>query len=156
MLIIFGYRLQPCYSLQCIEAVTDRMAPLLGLRLLLGYHNYYTIHGSPYRSAHVLFENTLGQHKMAKNSCMTCCQNRLSKCTNQCYASISLTSISACSALLNYGARLTEEEEEELVQNGIFSAVFRLATQNTLTVVINGLDRSEHAPVCCLATYFYV
>ena len=28
------------------------------LRLLLGYHNYYAIHGSPYTSAHVLIENT--------------------------------------------------------------------------------------------------
>ena len=38
------------------------------LRLLLGYHNYYIIHGSPYTSVHVLIENTLLQHKMAKNS----------------------------------------------------------------------------------------
>ena len=46
------------------------MAPLPGLRLLLGYHNYYAIHGSPYTSAHALIENTLVQHKMAKNSSM--------------------------------------------------------------------------------------
>ena len=42
------------------------MAPLLqGLHLLLGYRNYYAIHGSPYTSTHVLVENTLVQHKMA-------------------------------------------------------------------------------------------
>ena len=63
------------------------MAPLPGLRLLLGYRNYYAIHGSPYTSAHVLIENTLVQHKMAKNSRMAlCCQNRVSKGTNQRYA----------------------------------------------------------------------
>ena len=62
------------------------VAPLPGLRLLLGYSNYYAIRGSPYTSAHVLIENTLVQHKMAKNSHMAlCCQNRVSKGTNQCY-----------------------------------------------------------------------
>ena len=43
---------------------------LPGLCLLLGYRNYYAIHGSPYTSVHVLIENTLVQHKMAKNSRM--------------------------------------------------------------------------------------
>ena len=39
------------------------VAPLTGLHLLLGYHNYYAIHGSPYTFTHVLIENTLVQHK---------------------------------------------------------------------------------------------
>ena len=48
------------------------------LRLLLGYHNYYAIHGIPYMSVHVLIENTLVQHKMIKISRMAlCCQNRV-------------------------------------------------------------------------------
>ena len=47
-----------------------------------------------------------------------------------------------------------EDKKKELV-NGVL-AIFRLATQNTLMVVINDLDRSGHASVCCLATYFYV
>ena len=60
------------------------MAPLPSLHLLLGYRYDYAIHGSPYTSAHVLIENTLAQHKMAKNSHMAlCCQNRVSKGTNQ-------------------------------------------------------------------------
>ena len=47
-----------------------------GLRLLLGYRNYYTTHESLYMSAHVVIENTLVQHKMAKNSRMAlCCLN---------------------------------------------------------------------------------
>ena len=75
------------------------MAPLLGLRLLLGYHNYYAIHGSLYTSAHVLIENTLVQHKMAKNSHMAlCCQNRVSKGTGQCYGLHSSADISVHSA----------------------------------------------------------
>ena len=75
-----------CRLTQCIEAGCRRhcVAPLPGLRLLLGYRNYYAIHGSPYTSAHVLIENTLVQHKMAKNSRMAlCCQNRVSKGTGR-------------------------------------------------------------------------
>ena len=40
--MIFGYRLQ---LWQCIEAGCLTAAPLLGLRLLLGYHYDYAIHG---------------------------------------------------------------------------------------------------------------
>ena len=62
------------------------MAPLPGIRLLLGYLNYYAIHESLYTSTHVLIENTLVQYKMAKNSRMAlCCQNRVSKGTGQRY-----------------------------------------------------------------------
>ena len=112
MLIIFGYRLQPCYSLQCIEASSKTaprrrhcVAPLPGLRLLLGYRNYYAIHGSPYTSAHVLIENTLVQHKMAKNSRMVlCCQNRVSKGTNQRYGLHVSASISVhCASVMVLG-----------------------------------------------------
>ena len=46
-------------------------------------------------SAHILMENTLVQHKMAKNSRMAlCCQNRVSKGTNQRYKLHSSASIS--------------------------------------------------------------
>ena len=68
-----------------------------------------------------------------------CCQNRVCKGTNQRYglrvsASISVhrTSVTVLGLL----------KKKELVQNRVV-AVFRLATQNTLTVVINGFDRSE-------------
>ena len=71
------------------------MAPLLGLHLLLGYCNYDAIHRSPYMSAHVLIEITLVQHIMAKNSRMAlCCQNRVSKGTNQRYGLYSSASSS--------------------------------------------------------------
>ena len=74
---------------------------LPGLCLLLGYHYVYTIHGSPYTSAHVLIENTLVQHKIAKNSRMAlCCQNQVSKGTNQHYGlhvrASSLMSVAYC------------------------------------------------------------
>ena len=73
--------------------------PLLGLCLLLGYHNYYAIHRSPYMSAHVLIENTLVQHKMSKNLHMAlCCQNRVSKGNNQRYGLHSSAIISVHSA----------------------------------------------------------
>ena len=100
------------------------MAPLPGLRLSLGYRNYYAIHGSLYTSAHVLIENTLVQHKMAKNSRMAlCCQNRVSKGTGRRYGLHSSAGISAHSASVTVPGLLKEEEEEEetkkkeLVQN---------------------------------------
>ena len=37
----------------------------LGSHLLLGYRNYYTIHGGLYMSTHILIKNTLVQHKNA-------------------------------------------------------------------------------------------
>ena len=107
------------------------MAPLLGLHLLLGYHNYYAIHRSPYMSAHVLIENTLVQHKMAKNSCMAlCCQNRVSKGTNQRYGLHSSASSSVHSAsviLLGLLKKKKKKKKKNSVQNGVL-AVFRLAT----------------------------
>ena len=47
------------------EDELDDMYQVRGLRksTVHRYHNYYAIHGSPYTSAHVLIENTLGQHK---------------------------------------------------------------------------------------------
>ena len=84
-------------------------------------------------SAHVLIENTLVQHKMAKNSRMAlCCQNRVSKGTNQCYGLHSRASISVHSASVTVLGLLKKKkkkkkEKKELVQNGVF-AVFRLAT----------------------------
>ena len=124
--------------------------------LLLGYHNYYAIHRSPYTSTHVLIENTLVQHKMAKSSRMAlCCQNQVSKGTNQCYGLHDSSNISVHSASVMVLGLLKKNWKKHSIQNGVF-AVFRLATKNTLTVVINGLDRSGHASVCCLATYFYM
>ena len=77
------------------------VALLPGLCLLLGYHYDYAIHGSLYTSAHILFENTLLQHKMAKISCMAlCCQNRVSKGTNHRYQLHVSACISVHSALV--------------------------------------------------------
>ena len=84
-------------------------------------------------SAHVLIENTLVQHKMAKNLRMAlCCQNWVSKGTAQRYELHSGASISGHSASVTVLGLLKEEEEKkkkkkELVQNGVL-AVFRLAT----------------------------
>ena len=76
-MLIFGCRLQ-CIEASCLTV--PLYGPLQSLRLLLGYRYDYAIHGSPYTSAHVLIENTLVQHKMAKNSRIAlCCQNRVSK-----------------------------------------------------------------------------
>ena len=85
-------------------------------------------------SVHVLIENTLVQHKMAKNSRMAmCCQNQAYKGTGQCYGLHSSVSISGHSTHVK-GARLTEEEkgeddkeEERIITNGLFN-FFRLAT----------------------------
>ena len=78
-----GRALRPVVSGSNSATVWHRV-PLPDLRLLLGYGNYYAIHGSPYMSTHILIENTLVQHKMAENSHMAlCCQNQVSKGTNQ-------------------------------------------------------------------------
>ena len=91
-----------------------RRAPLPGLRLLLGYRNYYAIHGSPYTSAHVLIENTLVQHKMAKSFRLAlCCQNRVPKGTNQRYGLHSSASISGHSASVTVLGLLKKGEEGE-------------------------------------------
>ena len=88
-------------------------------------------------SAHVLIENTLVQHKMAKSSRMVlCCQNRVSKGTCQHYGLHSSASSSVHSTSVTVLGLLKKEEEEEekkkeLVQNGVL-AVFRLATYKTL------------------------
>ena len=109
------------------------MVLLLGLRLLLGYHYDYAIHGSPYTSAHVLIENTctLVQHKMAKNLRMAlCCHNRVSKCTNQHYGLHVSTGISVHSTSVTVLGLLKKKEKKKKkhsVQNIVF-AVFRLAT----------------------------
>ena len=109
------------------------MVPLPGLRLLLGYHNYYGIHGCQYTSAHVLIENTLVQHKMAKNSRMAlCCQNRVSKGTNQRYGLHSSASTSVHSASVTVLGLLEKKKKKKKkkkhsVQNGVL-AVFRLST----------------------------
>ena len=78
--------LQATSALRPVVSRRHCVAPLPGLRLLLGYCYDYAIHGSPYTSTHVLIENIVVQHKMAKNSRMAlCCQHRVSKGTNQCY-----------------------------------------------------------------------
>ena len=51
-MLIFGYSF-----VRPVGAVT------LGLHLLLGYNNYYIIHGGLHMSAHILIKNSLVQHK---------------------------------------------------------------------------------------------
>ena len=63
-MLIFGYRLQ---LWQCMRPVGSEVAPLPGLHLLLGYCNI-TQYMEVCMSIHVQIENTLVQHKMAKNS----------------------------------------------------------------------------------------
>ena len=88
-------------------------APLPGSRLLLGYRNYYATHSSPYTSAHVLIENVLVQHKMAKNLRMAlCCQNRVSKGTNQHYGLHSSASSSVHSAFVTVLGLLMKEKKK--------------------------------------------
>ena len=78
---------------------------------VLGYRNYYAIHGSPYMSTHVLIENTLVQHKMANNLCMAlCCQNQVSKGTNQRYELHSSVGISVHSASVTVLGLLKKKE----------------------------------------------
>ena len=109
--------------------------------LFLGYHNYYAIHGSPYTSAHVLIENTLVQHKMAKNSRMAlCCQNRVSKGTGRCYGLHISANISVhCASVVVLGLlkkkeRWKDNDEKEGV---------KYLRKHSITAVINGLDKSE-------------
>ena len=68
---------------------------------------------------------------MAKNSRMAlCCQNRVSKSTNQRYGLHSRANISAHSASITVLGLLKKKKKtkkKELVQNGVL-AVFRLAT----------------------------
>ena len=107
------------------------MVLLPGLCLLLGYHDYYARHGSLYTSTHVLIENTLVQHKMAKNLCMAlCCQNRVSKGTNQhdgLHSSASTSVHSASVTMLGLPEKKKKEKKKHSVQNSVL-AVFRLAT----------------------------
>ena len=83
-MLIFGYSYSFGSAMRPVVTWRHYVAPLPGLRLLLGYRYDYAIHGNT--SAHVLIENTLLQHKMAKNLRMAlCCQNQVSKGTNQRY-----------------------------------------------------------------------
>ena len=133
-MLIFGYRLQLFGSalrlvVSCSNSATQHcVALLLGLRLLLGYHNYYSIHRNLYMSAHVLIENTLVQHKIVKNSCMAlCCWNQVS---NQHYglhiSAIMIISVHSGSVTV-LGLLKKEKKKKQYVQNGVFAA-FRLAT----------------------------
>ena len=104
------------------------MVLLPGLSLLVGYRYDYAIHGSLYTSAHVLIENTLVQHKMAKNSRMAlCCQNQVSKSINQHYGLQVSACISVHSAIVTVLGSLMKNELHNVEQNSVF-AVFRLAT----------------------------
>ena len=98
-----------------------------GFLFVARIRNYYTIHGNPYTSAHVIIENTLVQHKMGKNSHMAlCCQNQVSKGTNQRYGLYSSASSSVHSVSITVLGLLKKKKKKELVQNDVF-AVFRLA-----------------------------
>ena len=46
-------------------------------------------------------------------------------------------------------------EEERISTKWLFGR-FQVSYLNTVTVAINGFNRSGHASVCCLATYFYI
>ena len=85
-MLIFGYglQLQQCIEAGCPWQYARRC--FLGLRLLLGYCNYYAIHTSPYMSTHVLIENTLVQHRMAK-ACTWHCVAKMAR-TWRCVARI--------------------------------------------------------------------
>ena len=95
------------------------------LLTLLGYGDPYTT------SAHVLIENALVQHKMAKNSRMAlCCQDPVSKGTGRHYGLRISASISVHIALVTVLGLLEKKKKtkkKELVQNGVL-AIFRLAT----------------------------
>ena len=119
-MLIFGYRLQfwQCIEAGCLlHAVTaPHSDAVTRLSLLLGYRNYYAIHRSPYTcmSAHVLIENTLVKHKMAKNVCMAlCCQNQVSKGTNQCYRLHDSANISVHSALVTVLGLLKKKKKKK-------------------------------------------
>ena len=120
-LLIFGYRLQLAANFgSALRLIVTRRhwCRYRGLRLLLGYCYDYTIHRSQYTSAHVLIENTLVQHKMAKNSHMAlCCQNLVSQGTNQCYGLHDRACIFVHSALVMV-LGLLKKKKKELVQNG--------------------------------------
>ena len=80
----------------------------------------------------VLIENTLVQHKMAKNSHMAlCCQNRESKGTGRRYGLHSSASSSVHSASVTVLGLLKKKKKKKKkkhsVQNGVL-AIFRLAT----------------------------
>ena len=62
-----------------------------------------------------------------------CCQNQVSKGTNQRYG----LHVSACISVHSASVMVLGllKKNKELVQNGVF-AVFRLATYNTLTVAL--------------------
>ena len=66
-IIIFGYsHATACSALRPVVSSSNGATVWHCYRiyiLLLGYCNYYAIHGSPYTSAHVLIEGTLVQHK---------------------------------------------------------------------------------------------
>ena len=76
-----------------------------------------------YTSVYVLIENTLVQHKMAKNLHMVLCyQNRVSKGTNQHYGLHSLANIAAHSASDTVlGLLKKKTKKKELVQNGVLA-----------------------------------
>ena len=95
---------------------------LLGLHLLLGYHYDYALHGCPYTSTHVLIENTLVKYKIAKNLRMAlCCQNRVSKCTNQHYGLHDSARISVHSALVTVIGLLKKKKKRKKMAFLLFS-----------------------------------
>ena len=76
----------------------------------------------------VLIENTLVQHKMAKNLRMALhCQNWVSNGTNQRYGLHDSACISVHNASVMVLGLLKKKQKKEFVQNGIF-AIVRFAT----------------------------
>ena len=65
-------------------------------------------------SAYLLIENTLVQHKMAKNSRMAlCCQNQVSKGTNERYELHSRASISVYSVFVTELGLLEKKKKKK-------------------------------------------
>ena len=76
---------------------------------------------------------------MVKNSHMArCCQNRDCKGTGPNYGLHSHASTFAHSASIT----ALKKKKKELVQNSVF-AIFRLSTENILTIVINGFWQKQ-------------
>ena len=119
-MLFLVYRLQ---LWQCIEAgclTVPLCSPVTGFTFVSRKH------GSPYTPAHVLIENTLVELKMAKNSRMAlCCQNQVSKGTNQCYGLYDSACIAVHSALVTVLGLLKKKKEKKKKKKEVISRKWR-------------------------------
>ena len=111
-MLLFGYSFGS--ALRPVVSWHHCVALLPGLCLLLRYRYDYAIHGSPYTSTHILIENTLVQHKIAKNLHMALCgQNQVSKGTNQRYGLHGSACISVHSASVTVLGLLKKKKKKK-------------------------------------------